>query len=113
MNIEKMKQFAELASQLKKEGVYGFGIEENRFHVSQKEIKGLENLEIKVRDDLNSDFPFEISHKGDGFVVFSLATKDNLKQFPQFKDFFRKELLKQLRALEEGEQVNEQSTSAV
>jgi hypothetical protein len=113
MNIKKMKQFALLASELKEEGIYGFGMDLNRFHVSFKDIKGFENLEIKVRGDLSNEYPYEVFHKGDGFVVFSLATKENVKDFPQFKELHKAELLKQLAALEEEVQMNEQSTNAV
>jgi hypothetical protein len=111
MNIKKLKQFALLASELKKEGVYGYGMDYNRFHVSFENIKGFENLEIKVRGELSSDYPYEIFHKGDGFVVFSLASKSNIKDLPQFKEFHKAELLKQLAELEEEVLENEQQSA--
>jgi hypothetical protein len=113
MNIEKLKQFVVLTNELMAEGVIGFSIHTKRIHVSHEDIKGFENLEIIVRDDLNSNYPYEIFHKNDEFTVFCLVSKENVKHFPQFKDFVKEELLKQLAALEEEVLVNEQSTSAV
>jgi hypothetical protein len=107
MNIEKIKQFALLATELMAEGIIGFSIHTKRFHVSRENIKGFENLKIKVRGALDGDYPFEISHKGDGFTIFCLVTTDELKHFPQFLNFYNSELLKQLVGLEEGEQSNE------
>jgi hypothetical protein len=116
MNVEKMKQVALLATELSAEGIYGFNFDSKRFHVSRKNIKEFEDLEIKVRGDLNSEYPYEVSHKGDGFTVFCLVSKEEMKDFPQFKEFCKSELLKRIAELEgelEGGQLDEQSTDAV
>jgi hypothetical protein len=112
MNLEKMKQLALLASELRRDGVIGISAEGKRFHVMPDELIGFENLEIKVRGDFNSDYPYEVFHKAEGFTIFCLVTKSNIKDFPQFKEFHKAELLKQLAELEGG-QANEQSTNAV
>jgi hypothetical protein len=106
INTKKVKQFVVLANELMAEGVIGFSIHTKRVHVSREDIKGFGDLEIKVRGDLNSDYPYEVFHKSDGFTVFCLVSKEDMKHFPQFKEFYKSDLLKQLAELDGG-QVNE------
>lgn len=106
MNVEKMKEFVQVANELQSEGVYGFsvGIKQCGFHVSDEKLVNEPNLQIKGRG--GSDYPYEIYVEHDGFKVFALIKTEQLKDFPQFKEQTKTELLKQLAALDQEEEVS-------
>lgn len=103
MNIEKIKEFINLKNEIAADDVIGFHFHDNKIHVRQKDLKGFENLQIKYRGDGN--YPFEVSVNFDGFEIFALIEAEDIKEFPQLKDYAKNELLTQLADLENGEEV--------
>jgi hypothetical protein len=96
MNIELIKQFADLTKDLREQGV--FGIQENKLQVRTETLVTLPNLQIEVYP--SATYPYKVFIEVDGILVFSILTSTELEQFPQFKQFRRNELQKQLAYLE-------------
>lgn len=101
MNIEKIKQFAQVSSELKSdENVIAIRLDFQgcRVHVQKEALVTIENLKIKNRDE--STYSYEIYTMIDDINVFCLVTNEELKLFPQFLDFRKADLLNQLAELE-------------
>jgi hypothetical protein len=99
MDIQKMKEVAGLMQELRAEGVMSFNLQNNEFHVNKRDLLGLTHLQIESRS--STDYPYEISIKEDGVRFFALAKTADLKDFPQFKEFLKADLKRQLAYLEE------------
>jgi hypothetical protein len=104
MNIEKMKKFIQLAEELKSDGVLSFNFSSNQFHVRSKELMNEKELKIKDRGD--GTYPYEIYVEHDDFKLFALVKTEDLKFLPQFKEFAKANLRKQLEELEKEEEVS-------
>jgi hypothetical protein len=100
MNTEKMSAVICLFNELVKEnGVYGFNFHANEFHVGIERLINEPNLQIENRDSV--DYPYEIFVQFDGFKVFAILTEEQVKEYPQFKDFLKTDLKRKLAYLEE------------
>jgi peptide subunit release factor RF-3 len=102
MNVELIKQFADIRQSLKEEGVYG--IIDNQLQVSNSVLKEFEQLQVKTRND-GSNYPYEVFAEVEGIRIITLVTSENIKEFPQldkqYKEQLKADLLKQLSYLEE------------
>jgi hypothetical protein len=110
MNIELLKQLADLRNQfneLKKQyresGATSIRID-GEVHVRVKDLIGKENLVIESRGS-REEYPFELSYSIEGIKVFAIVRLDELANFPQFKEYRKSLLLKQLAELENEEEV--------
>jgi hypothetical protein len=103
VNIEKMKEFINLKNEITADAAIGFDFHNNKIHVKHEDLMGFENLQVKYRGDGN--YPFEISAKLDGFEIYAIVKAESINDFPQFKDFAKTLLLKQLEAIENGKEV--------
>jgi hypothetical protein len=97
MNIELIKQFAEVFSQLKNEEGF-ICLMDKKIHVKLAVLKDKENLQISKRGGI--DYPYEISTEIEGVKIFALATSEDIVHFPKFKEDRKAELKKQLAVLE-------------
>lgn len=109
MNIELLKQLANLSNQFKElnkqfreEGPYAIRID-GEVHVTLTDLVGKENLVSINRG--SEEYPYEIYYFEEGIKIFAIARTEQLKDFPQFKEFHRNFLLKQLADLEKEEEV--------
>jgi hypothetical protein len=101
MNVEIIKKFAEISNELREAGAIGIGLK--KIHVRNEALKGYEDLQIRERG--TGDYPFEVFVIVDGVEIFALIKVEHIKDFPQFKDHAKAELLKQLAALDQEEEV--------
>jgi hypothetical protein len=102
MNVELVKQFANIRMALKEQGVYG--IIDNQLQVETSALKGFEQLQVATRS--NSElYPYEVFTEVHGVKIFSLVTAEGIKELPQLdkqlKEQVKEGLRKQLAYLEE------------
>jgi hypothetical protein len=102
MNLELVKQFADISQALKEEGVYG--ISKDSLHVSASVLKDFEQVQLEARVD-SDYYPYEVFIKVEGIKIFCLVTSEGIKEFPQLvkqqKEHLKAELMKRLAYLEE------------
>jgi hypothetical protein len=102
MNLELVKQFADIRQALKEEGV--FGISKDSLHVSASVLKDFEQVQLEARVDCDY-YPYEVFIKVEGIKIFCLVTSEGIKEFPQLvkqnKEHLKAELMKRLAYLEE------------
>jgi CRISPR/Cas system-associated exonuclease Cas4 (RecB family) len=108
MNIEVLKQLADVFGQLKKDESF-IGLHDNKIHAKIDALKGKENLQFRSRG--GSEYPFEISTEIEGVKIFALAKSEELVDFPQFKEDRKAELKKQLAVLEAELKKEEEATA--
>jgi hypothetical protein len=101
MNIELIKQFAEICEQLKNEPGY-ISFFNNEIHVNCEGIKGMENIQIEIRS--GNDYPYKIFTEVEGIKIFAIAKEEELSDFPQFREFRKAELKRKIALLEAEEE---------
>lgn len=90
MNIEKIKEFIALRSELRASGVLGLSVWDDKIHM---EAGKLVNADVQVSTRNCSDFPFEISTNIDGVEIFAVLTKEKLNQlYPQFTEYLEEDV---------------------
>jgi hypothetical protein len=100
MNIEKMKKVIDLLADVEiEDGVFGFDFHAKGFHVRPSAISNEPDLQLESRG--SEAFPYEIFVQHEGFKVFAIITNEQIKDFPQFHEQTKADLLKQLSYLEE------------
>jgi hypothetical protein len=106
MNIELVKQAADIYGELSKEAGFislnsSFGKVE--CHVTPAVMKDMDNLQLTQRAD--SKYPFTVFSEIDGIKFFAVLDSKELADFPQFKEDIRAKLLKQLAELDKEEEL--------
>jgi hypothetical protein len=92
MNIEKIKEFIALRSELKAAGVIGVSLHEDEVHMNESELSGLENLEIEY--DENFKYPYKVSTVKEGVRLFSVMNKENFETFfPEHKGYLVEDVI--------------------
>lgn len=97
MNMELVKQYAEVTQALKDNGVIGFY--QNGLHVRLSMIENEKELSFKKREC--NDYPYEAFVQREGISLFALVNSSELGRFPQIKEEMKEQLRKQLEYLEE------------
>lgn len=92
MNIEKIKEFIALRSELYASGVIGLNLYEDAVHVDSSKLVGAADLQIASRGW--EKYPYEVSINQDGIKIFAILTKTQLEElYPQFAGFMVEDVL--------------------